>query len=147
MDNLPTSVLFCCTLNSIRSPMAEGMLKHLMGHRIFVDSAGVRQGELDGFAVAAMDEIGIDLSRHRPKRMDDIVDQSFDLVITLSPQAQHRAIEMTRTSACEIEFWNTLDPSIVEGNRETRLDAFRAVRDRLYERIKNRFAPEPGPTV
>ncbi len=147
MDGLPSSVLFCCTLNIIRSPMAEAILKHLMGRRIFVDSAGVRRGAPDGFAVQVIDEIGMDLSAHRPKRIDDLLDDSFDLVITLSPEAHHRALEMTRTSACEVEFWNTFDPSIEEGSREARLSAYRAVRDQLYERIKKRFAPEGGPTV
>ncbi len=139
MDDLPGSVLFACGANSIRSPIAEAILKHLLGHRIFVDSVGVRGREVDGFAVAAMQEIGIDIEGHRPKTFDDLEDTSFDLVITLSPDAQHSAVEMTRTMACEVEFWNTLDPSIVEGSRETRLDAYRQVRDQLMARIKDRF--------
>ncbi|NNG04905.1 MAG: arsenate reductase ArsC [Inquilinus sp.] len=143
----PTSVLFVCTQNAIRSPMAESMLKHLQGHRIFVDSVGVRQGELDPFAVAAMAELDIDLSRHRSKTFEDLEDDSFDLVITMSPEAHHRAIEMTRTMACDVEFWNTLDPTIVEGNRETRMAAFRQVRDGLFEQIKQRFPPPSGPKV
>ena len=124
--------------------MAEAMLKHFHGHRVFVDSAGVRVGELDPFAVAVMEEIGIDLSRHRPKAFDDLEDDSFDLVVTLSPEAHHRAIEMTRTTAFDVEFWNTFDPTLIEGNRDTRLDAFRQVRDSLLQRIRERFPPEPG---
>ena len=120
MADLPGSVLFCCTRNSIRSPMAEGILKMLHGRRIFVDSAGVRGGEVDGFAVAVMDEIGLDLTRHRAKTFDELEDTSFDLIVSLSPEAQHRAVELTRTMAAEVEFWNTMDPSIVEGNREVR---------------------------
>lgn len=147
MAELPTSVLFACTYNAIRSPMAEAMLKHLLGHRIYVDSAGVREGELDPFAVAVMDEIGIDLSRHRPKTFDELEDDSFDVVISLSPEAQHRAVEMTRTTACDLEFWQTFDPTLVEGNREIRLQAFRQVRDALYDRIKRRFRVEGGPEV
>src|SRR5258706_253106 len=96
-----------------RSPMAEGILKMLHGRRIFVDSAGVRGGEVDGFAVAVMDEIGLDLTRHRAKTFDELEDTSFDLIVSLSPEAQHRAVELTRTMAAEIEFWNTMDPSIV----------------------------------
>jgi protein-tyrosine-phosphatase len=119
--------------------MAEAILKHLLGHRIYVDSAGVRAREVDGFAIAAMQEIGIDIDRHRSKTFDDLEDTSFDLVITLSPEAQHSAVEMTRTMACEVEFWNTLDPSIVDGTREMRMDAYRQVRDQLLERIKARF--------
>ncbi|MGO1079858.1 arsenate reductase ArsC [Inquilinus sp. CA228] len=135
----PTSVLFACTQNAIRSAMAEAILKHVAGSRIFVDSVGVRPDELDPFAVAVMKEIGIDLSRHRPKGFDDLEDDNFDLVISLSPEAQHRAVEMTRTTACDLEFWNTFDPTAIEGNRETRLAAFRQVRDLLLSRIRERF--------
>ena len=119
--------------------MAEAILKHLLGRRVYVDSVGVRAREIDGFAVAAMQEIGIDVERHRSKAFDELEDTSFDLVITLSPEAQHRAVEMTRTMACDVEFWNTLDPSIVDGTREMRLDAYRQVRDQLMARIKARF--------
>jgi len=139
LDDLPGSVLFACSANSIRSPMAEAILKHLLGQRVYVDSVGVRAREIDGFAVAAMQEIGIDVERHRSKTFDELEDTSFDLVITLSPEAQHRAVEMTRTMACDVEFWNTLDPSIVDGTREMRLDAYRQVRDQLMARIKARF--------
>ena len=139
MDSLPSAVLFACTMNSIRSPMAESILKFLHGHRIYVDSLGVRGGEIDGFAIAAMDEIGIDLTQHKYKTFDDLEDTSYDLIITLSPEAQHKAMELTRVMACEVEFWNTFDPSIVEGSREARLTAFRQVRDQLMERVKERF--------
>ncbi len=147
MADLPGSVLFCCTRNAIRSPMAEGILKHFHGRRIYVDSVGVRESEVDPFAVVVMDEIGIDISRHRSKTFDDLEDGSFDLIITLSPEAQHRAVELTRTMACEIEFWHTLDPTIFEGNRETRLNAYRQVRDTLMERIMARFPVPPAPSL
>jgi protein-tyrosine-phosphatase len=147
MADLPGSVLFCCTRNAIRSPMAEGILKMLHGRRIFVDSAGVRGAEVDGFAVAVMDEIGLDLTGHRAKTFDELEDTSFDLIVSLSPEAQHRAVEMTRTMAAEIEFWNTMDPSIVEGNRDVRLDAYRQVRDWLTARIQARFPQRPTPIV
>lgn len=118
--------------------MAAGLLTHF-GSRVYVDSVGVRAGALDMFAVAVMDEIGIDISRHRPKTFDELEDESFDEVISLSPEAQHRSVEMTRTMACELIFWNTFDPSIVEGSREVRLDAYRHVRDQLIARIRKRF--------
>ena len=148
MLGLPAAVLFACSENAVRSPMAEGILKHLLGHRIYVDSAGVRAAaQVDGFAVAVMEEIGIDISRHRAKAFDDLEDTSFDLIVSLSPEAQHTAVELTRTMACEVEFWNTLDPSLVEGNREQRLEAYRQVREQLTRRIEARFAldvkPEP----
>jgi len=139
MADFPSAVLFSCTMNSIRSPMAEGILKFLHGHQIYVDSVGVRAGAIDEFAVVVMEEIGIDLSKHNSKTFDDLEDSSYDLVITLSPEAQHKAMEMTRTMACEVEFWNTFDPSIIEGRRDARLDAYRQVRDELMRRIKDRF--------
>ena len=147
MADLPDAVLFSCTRNSVRSPMAEGLLKHLLGHRIYVDSAGVRPLEIDPFVIEVMDEIGIDLSKHRPKSFDDLEDTSYDLIISLSPEAQHSAVELTRTMACEVEFWNTLDPSIVEGNRDMRLDAYRQVRDQLKRRIEERFALDLKPDL
>jgi protein-tyrosine-phosphatase len=140
-------VLFCCTLNSVRSPMAEGILKLLHGRRIFVDSVGVRAADVDLFTVAVMDEIGIDVSRHRSKVFEDLQDTSFDLIVSLSPEAQHRAVELTRTMACELEFWNTFDPSLTEGTRETQLDAYRQVRDQLMRRIKQRFPTFAAPVV
>ena len=143
MGDLPGSVLFCCTMNSLRSPMAEAMLKHLHGRQIYVDSAGVRTGPIDEFAVAVMDELGIDITKHKAKSFDDLEDGSFDLIISLSPEAQHRAVEMTRTMAAEVEFWNTFDPSVLEGSRESRMEAYRQVRDQLMRRILQRF-PLPG---
>ncbi len=139
MSKLPEAVLFACTLNAIRSPIAEALLKHFHGSRIYVQSVGVRPGAINPFAVAVMDEMGIDISRHRRRSFDDLEDDSFDLVISLSPEAQHRAVEMTRHMACEVEFWNTFDPSLVEGSREVRLDAYRDVRDALMRRILQRF--------
>ena len=139
MGDLPSAVLFACTHNAVRSPMAEGILKQMHGRRIFVDSVGVREGELDLFAVQVMDEIGIDITNHRPKTFDDLEDGSFDEVISLSPEAQHRAVEMTRVMACETLFWNTFDPTFIEGNRETRLAAYRQVRDDLMTKIRRTF--------
>jgi len=139
MPRLPEAVLFACTRNAIRSPMAEALLKHFHGARIYVQSVGVRPARIDPFVVAAMEEMGIDLARHRQRSFDDLEDDSFDLVISLSPEAQHRAVEMTRHMACEVEFWNTFDPSVVEGSREMRLEAYREVRDSLMRRILERF--------
>ena len=144
MARLPGSVLFACTLNSIRSPIAAALLRQLHRGRIFVDSAGVRTAPIDPFAVAVMAEIGIDLKSHHPKRFDELDDTSFDLVISLSPDAQHSAVELTRASACEVEFWPVFDPTAVEGNREETLNAYRLVRDQLRKRIAQRFPP-PAP--
>ena len=147
MADLPGAVLFCCTMNAVRSVMAEGLMKYLYGRAVYIDSVGVRSGEVDHFVVAAMDEIGIDVSRHNSKSFDDLDDDSYDLVISLSPESQHSAVEMTRTMACEVEFWNTFDPTYVEGSRKIRLDAYRQVRDNLMARIKERFGTMPPPVV
>ena len=147
MSDLPDAVLFACTQNSVRSPMGEALLKHLLGHRIYVDSVGVRAQDIDPFVIEVMEEIGIDLSRHRAKSFDDLEDTSFDLIISLSPEAQHKAVELTRTMACDVEFWPTMDPSMIEGSREERLEAYRDVRDKLLERIRERFPPTGAPEI
>jgi protein-tyrosine-phosphatase len=133
------AVLIACTMNAVRSPMAAAMLRHLAGRRLYVESAGVRAGELDPLAVEAMEEIGLEIGRHKPHCFEDLEDGSFDLVITLSPEAQHKAVELTRTAATRVEYWPTMDPTAVEGSREQRLQAYRAVRDQLMERLKHRF--------
>lgn len=144
---LPGSVLFACTLNAVRSPMAAAILRHLAGRRVYVESAGVRAGEVDPFVVAVMDEIGIDLSAHQPHTLADLHDTTFDLIVTLSPEAHHQALELTRTMAVDVEYWPTLDPSFVMGNREQILGSYRAVRDSLFAKIKARFGLAGGPSV
>src|SRR5262244_3721352 len=138
----PQAVLFACGLNSVRSPMAAALFKRLFGHVAYVGSAGVRTGELDPFAVAAMDEVGLDISEHRPmtfEELDDWEGLNFDLIVTLSPEAHHKALDLIRTIAADVEYWPMPDPTDVQGNREQRLDAYRAVRDMLAARIKERF--------
>jgi protein-tyrosine-phosphatase len=141
--DLPRAVLFACNFNSVRSPMAEAILRHLAGRQIYVESAGVRSGEIDPFAVSVMEEIGIDISAHKPQQIADLYDSSFDVVISLSPEAHHKALEMTRTQAIDAEYWPTLDPTAAMGSREQIMSAYREVRDGLFRRIKQRF-PLPG---
>ena len=147
MADLPDAVLYSCTMNAVRSPMAEGLMKHYFGHRVYVDSVGVRLGETSAFVVTVMDEIGIDMSRHNPKTFDQLEDTSYGLVISLSPDAQHRAVELTRTMACELEYWQTFDATVVQGSRETILDAYREVRDSLQERMLRRFSEGSPPSL
>jgi protein-tyrosine-phosphatase len=140
----PHAVLFACALNAVRSPMAAALLKHLFPTAIYVASAGVRTGALDPFAVAAMAEVGIDISAHRPmsfEELDDLEGLNFDLIVTLSPEAHHKAMALTHRLAADVEYWPTADPTDVEGNRAQRLDAYRAARDQLLSRVKARFAP------
>lgn len=148
-NDLPGAVLFACTMNSVRSPMAAAILRHLAGRRAYVESAGVRAGGPDAFAQAVMDEIGIDITRHTPRTLRDLHDTSFDLIVTLSPEAHHQALELTRTMAVDVEYWPTFDATLMvgQGSREQTLQAYRTVRDQLFKRIKQRFALEGGPTV
>ncbi len=140
----PLAVLFACGLNSVRSPIAAALFSQIFGRAIYVGSAGVRKGELDPFAVAVMAEIGLDISRHKPVTFEELEEWeglNFDLIVTLSPEAHHRALELTRTSAVDVEYWPTPDPTGLDGSRTQRLDAYREVRDQLLAHIRQRFAP------
>ena len=139
----PQSVLFACGLNSVRSPMAASLLGEMFPHALYVRSAGARKGELDPFAVSVMAELGQDISTHRPMTFEELEDWeglNFDLIITLSPEAHHRALELTRTLAADVEYWPTHDPTGTEGNREQKLAAYREVCDALLARIRRRFS-------
>jgi protein-tyrosine-phosphatase len=143
----PLAVLFACGLNSVRSPIAAGLFAQMFGRAIYVGSAGVRKGELDPFAIAVMEEIGIDISRHKPVTFEELEDWeglNFDLIVTLAPEAHHRALELTRTSAVDVEYWPTPDPTGTEGSRTQRLESYRALRDQLSARIRDRFARPSG---
>lgn len=141
LGQMPSAVLFSCNFNAVRSPMAEALMKHLYGHIVYVDSVGVRKQPVDPFVIEVMDEIGIDISRHKSKTFDELEDTSFDLVITLTPQAQHKALELTRTMAVDVEYWPMPDPTATAGSREQVLDAYRQLRDRLMAKITGRFSP------
>jgi len=134
-------------MNAVRSPMAAALMSQMFGKTVYVGSAGVQKGELDPFAVAVMEEIGIDIARHKPitfEELEDLEGLNFDLIVSLSPRAHHRALELTRTVAADVEYWPTLDPTGAEGNREQRLDAYREVRDQLQARIRERFGTAAG---
>jgi protein-tyrosine-phosphatase len=140
-------VLFACGQNSVRSPMAASLLQQMFPQKLYVRSAGVKKGELDPFVVAVMAEMGQDLSKHRPMTFEELEDwegMNFDLIITLSPEAHHKALELTRTMAADVEYWPTVDPTDTQGNREQKLAAYREVMDGLSMRIRKRFArPKP----
>jgi protein-tyrosine-phosphatase len=140
----PQAVLFACNLNSVRSPMAAALLKQMLGTWLYVGSAGVRKGERDALAAAAMEEVGIDISAHRPLTFEEVVDLvglNFELIVTLSRVAHQKALELTRTFAVDVEYWPTADPTAIEGSREQRLNAYREVRDQLLARVRERFSP------
>ena len=137
--NKPASVLFVCTMNAVRSPIASALLRHLRGKDIYVQSAGVEAGALDPMAVEVMAEIGIPLA-HNPRRFDDLQDDCFDLVVALSHEAETHALEWSRTVSASVEYWITADPTVAEGTAEQRRAAYRAVRDTLKRQIAARFA-------
>lgn len=139
----PSSVLFVCGLNAVRSPRAEAIARLYFGKVVYVQSAGVRKGELDPFSVKAMEELGVDISRHRPHTIEDLEDDNFDLIVTLAPEAHHKALDMTRTLAAEVEYWPTPDPQLATGSREQIMDVYRQVRDGLARRIKDRLDWKP----
>jgi len=143
----PQAVLFACGMNAVRSPMAAGLFHQLFGKQVYVASAGVQKGELDPFVVAVMDEIGIDVARHKPitfEELDELEGLNFDLIVTLSPPAHHKALDLTRTIAADVEYWPTVDPTAAEGSREQRLNAYREVRDQLMAHIRARFGRKGG---
>lgn len=142
-DERVRSVLFVCNYNAVRSPMAEGLARYFFGRSTYVQSAGVRKEEApDPFMVAVMEEIGIDASRHRCRTLEELEEfegLSFDLVVSLTPEAHHAALELTRYLAADVEYWPTPDPTLETGTRARRMDAYRATRDRLTERVTARL--------
>lgn len=127
--------------------MAAAILRHLSGGRIYVASAGVRAGECDPFVATVMEELGIDLSRHKPMSLEELDDTSFDLIVTLAPEAHHKALDLVRNYAVDVEYWPTLDPTLTSGNREQILAAYRVVREGLFAKIKRRFPLTSAPSV
>ncbi|MCW6508374.1 arsenate-mycothiol transferase ArsC [Lichenifustis flavocetrariae] len=141
------SILFACSENAVRSPMAAALAGLQFGRSIYVASAGVRPGDRDPFVTSVMEEVGVDLSRHQPQMFESLEDTSFDLIVTLSPEAHHKALEFTRTMAVDVVYWPTMDPTAVEGSRSVVLDAYRSVRDGLRDRIRATFGWRSAGTV
>ncbi len=145
--DIPSSVLFCCDHNAVRSPMAEGLLKKLYGQAAYVQSAGVRNDlEIDGFAVAVCQEVGVELSRHRSRSFEEMQQwgddlSGFDLIVALSPASQRQALELTRIYHLDVEYWPILDPTGLGTRRDEKLDAYRQARDQILTRMKERFGP------
>ena len=144
---LPSSVLFCCDHNAVRSPMAEGIMKKFYGTGTYVQSAGVKNDlEIDGFSIAVCAELGVELSRHRSRSFDEMEDWgddlgSFDLVIALSPASQRRALDLTRFHSLEVEYWPILDPTGLGETREAKLSSYREARDQIVARLVERWGP------
>ena len=150
-QQIPHSVLFCCDHNAIRSPLAEGIMKKLYGHAAYVQSAGVKNDmEIDGFAVAVAQEIGVEISRHRVRSFEEMQAWGddlggFDLVIALSPASQRQALELTRTNHLDVEYWPIMDPTGLAEGREAKLATYRETRDQICKRMLDRFGPPTAP--
>lgn len=146
-QGFPSSILFCCDHNAVRSPMAEGLMKKFYGQRAYVQSAGVHNDlEVDGFAVSVSAEMGVELSRHRSRSFDEMIEwgddlSGFDLIIALSPASQRAALEMTRYAHIDVEYWPIMDPTGLGETRETKLQAYRQTRDQIVKRMQERFGP------
>ena len=138
----PDSVLFVCTLNAVRSPMAAALLRHLRPG-LSVESAGLEPGDPDFLMVAVMAELGLDLVGHTPHRLENLKPGQFALVVTLSPEAHHRALEWTRHARTPVEYWPTLDVAQMEGSRDQKLAAYRTLRDEIHKRLASRFHLTP----
>lgn len=147
---IPTSVLFCCDHNSIRSPIAEGMMKKFYGRAAYVQSAGVRNDmEIDGFAIAVCNEIGIEIANHRSRSFDEMKNWgddlgAFDLIVALSPASQRQALELTRVFHLDVEYWPIMDPAGLAEERDAKLAAYRQTRDQIRTRMIERFGPPKG---
>ena len=142
-DKPPRAILFMCGMNSIRSPMAEVIAKQIVAPGIYIQSAGVRAGERDPFVDAVLDEAGLTLGKHKPRTLDEIEDDFFDLIITLTPEAHHAALELTRSNALDVVYWPTMDPTVATGTREQILEAYREVREHLKKLILERLPQRP----
>lgn len=146
-EKLPTSVLFCCDHNAVRSPMAEGLMKKFYGTACYVQSAGVHNDmEVDGFSIAVCRELGIELSRHRSRSFQEMQQWGddlgqFDLIVALSPASQRLVLDLTRVYHLVVEYWPILDPTGLGDGREAKLAAYRQSRDQIRDRILARFGP------
>lgn len=139
-SRMPSSVLFVCGMNAIRSPMAECLARHMLGGKIYLASAGVNRGESDLFVAAVLAEEGLTLDARQPRELQELGDGYFDLVVTLTPLAHHAVLERMRGFSVDVEYWPMPDPTLVQGTRDQILDAYRDVREQLKRRIAERFS-------
>lgn len=144
-DRLPQSVLFCCDHNAVRSPMAEGLMKKLYGFDTYVQSVGVLNDlEIDGFAISACQELGVELSRHRARSFQDLEEygealSGFDLIVAMSPASQRHALDLTRLFHLSVEYWPIMDPTGIGETRETKMNAYRQTRDQILDQLKGKW--------
>ncbi len=136
----PKNILFACTMNSIRSPMAAALVRRKFKGKIKADSCGVYDGYLDPFMVQVMEDWGVDLAEHTPKNFDDLDLQQFDLIVVLTRAAQERAMEILGENGPKIEFWEIPNPTEqMFGPRDLRVMAYSDCRNLLDKKIATQF--------
>lgn len=144
MSRVPASVLYVCAMNRVRSPMAAALTRKLFGEAFPVESSGLyASDEVDPMAAMAMQEIGVDLFDHKPQPMDQIDPRAFSVVVALSADAWE-AVRPLEEDGVEVDHWPVSDPTLEEGSREQRLEAYRHTRRELEARITARFGPPPA---
>ena len=134
MSPIRQRALILCTHNSARSQMAEGLLRQMAGDRFEVESAGTEETRVNPLAIAAMSEIGIDISSHTSKTLDRFLNQRWDYVITVCDNANESCPVFP--GADTRLHWSFEDPSAAKGSDEERLDAFRRIRDQIRARLR-----------
>ena len=131
------AILFACNINAVRSAMAEAMIKVTYPGKIFADSCGVSPGNPDGFAIAVMEEIGIDMNTHRPKSFNDLDSAFYDVIVSFSPEAHEAALALTQSLDCETLYWPIDNLANLTGSRDERLRAYRHVRNTIQDKLEN----------
>ena len=140
---LPSSILFVCYLNSIRSPMAEGLMKKRYGRDVYVQSAGMASGELDDIMVSVMAEKGIDMAAHHARTLGDLGDTSFDCVIAFTAAAGEAAKAVFADNDTTVEVWEIPDPTTGSLDVRAMMNNYRAVRDYIDNRLVRHFEKKP----
>jgi len=138
-ENMPSSVLFVCNMNQIRSPIAEFLTRDIYGSKIYAQSAGIYIGDSDPFMHSVMEERKIDSTSHEPESLEQLEDSFVDLVIMLTTQAKDACEDFFKGQSVTLEFWDTENPSIAVGNRQSVLAAYRQTRIELEDKIRKRF--------
>ena len=139
LQTLPGTVLFACTHNMIRSPIAEGLTKAMFPNKVFVDSCGIYKGAPDGFVITVMEEIGIDMLSHQPKNFADLENEYFDLIICFSAESYEVAKDFADGKSSEVIYWPVFDAALASDVREERLAAYRQVRDTISDQLNKQF--------
>jgi len=123
--------------------MALSVFRAMFGNRAYADSVGVHAGGVDNFVSAVLEDHDLDpMLNHHPKTFDDLVEHNFELIVALTEDAYERALLETRTMACDVVFWPMEDPTIIKGNRETRMQAYGQVLEALGHKFRETWGKD-----